>query len=81
MLNGLRARFHLSTYGNLVIWIKTKLLEKTAQKAEAISEAKWLDSLQKTVGPRIQAQLAYRNEKKYVAVNSDRSVGMCTSSQ
>ena len=52
-----------SDMDNAAIWIQTKLLEKTALKAEAASEAKWLDSLQETVGPRIQAQLAYRNKK------------------
>jgi tRNA U38,U39,U40 pseudouridine synthase TruA len=51
-----------SDVDNAAVWLQTKLLEKTAMEAEAASEAKWLDSLQNTVGPRIQAQLAYRNE-------------------
>jgi tRNA U38,U39,U40 pseudouridine synthase TruA len=56
------------------VWIQTKLLEKTAIKAEAASEAKWLDTLQKTVGPRIQAQLAYRNENALSSLATDQLV-------
>jgi hypothetical protein len=46
--------------GDAAVWIQKKLL--TTRETEAASETQWLDSLQKTVGPRIQAQLACRNE-------------------
>jgi tRNA U38,U39,U40 pseudouridine synthase TruA len=56
------------------VWIQTKLLEKIAIEAEAASEAEWLDSLQKTVCPRIQAQLAYRNENALPSTTTDQLV-------
>jgi hypothetical protein len=51
-----------SEIDDALVWLQKILLEKTAREAEVASEAQWLDSLQKTVGPRIQAQLAYRSE-------------------
>jgi tRNA U38,U39,U40 pseudouridine synthase TruA len=63
-----------SDIDNAAVWIQTKLLEKTAIEAEAASEAKWLDSLQNTVSPRIQAQLAYRNENALPSTATDQFV-------
>jgi tRNA U38,U39,U40 pseudouridine synthase TruA len=59
---------------NAAEWIQTKLLEKIAVEAEATCEAKWLHSLQETVGPRIQAQLAYRNESALPSTATDQLV-------